>query len=313
MLVIGIAAFGITLLSFLAGEEGESASGSVAVPTSATPSRTPPTSSARPEQAYEAPPPDLNPPDLPYPETYEEAAQWLLENAAYRESIENPTLCPLPAIDPVGASRAELTEHLNSLTACLMQVWERPLNEAGFVMPRPPATVYNEPITTGCGTLDDINAVYCGADQRIYFAKPLYRIFPEDLQRARFLIDVIIGHEFGHAIQARTGILISSAAWQQEVTEKEGRIFSRRLETQADCLSGMFTASVAESSGLSEGDLRTLKKLAYNLGDDVLTGKAGYDGDHGLGKTRQRWFTEGLTTVDIGTCNTYDVAASQVR
>ena len=314
VLVVGIAAFAITLLSFLAPDNDETAGGSVATtaPTTTT-TGTPPTSSPNPESAYSAPAPDLNPPDLPYPETYQEAKDWLVSNAAYDESIDNPTQCPLPAVDAVGASKAELTAHLNALTACLMEVWERPMNQAGFVMPRPPATVYNEPITTGCGTLDEINAVYCAADQRIYFAQPLYRIFPENLQRARFMIDVIIGHEFGHAIQARSGILISSYAWQQEVSEADGRVFSRRLETQADCLAGMFTSSVSEASSLSQSDLNALKKLAYNLGDDILTGQAGYDGDHGSGKARQRWFTKGLETVEIGTCNTYDVSASQVR
>lgn len=323
ILLAGVAVFVISLLSFLApGDErsGGTVTTIPTVPTSQAPAPTqsgpaspPPTSTAQPTQAYEAPPPDMNPPELPYPETYGQARDWLVENAVYAQAIVKPTQCDLPEVDPTTASKAELTQHLNDLTACLMAVWEAPLNEAGFKMPRPPATVYTEPITTGCGTLDEVNAVYCAADQRIYYAKPIYRIFPENLQQARFLIEMIIGHEFGHAIQARSGILISSAAWQQQVSAAEGRVFSRRLETQADCLAGMFTSSVGPTSGLTDNDMATLKKLAYNLGDDVLTGKAGYDGDHGSGKSRQRWFTKGVDTLQIGSCNTYNVPASQVR
>lgn len=320
--VAGLAIFAISLFNFLKPDD-ERGGGTVTLPTVTT-SREPtatsqptattqPTTTTRPTSTYTAPPPDKNPPDLPQPETYGEAKDWLLNNAVYAQSIANPTVCDLPEVNPTTASKAELTKHLNDLTACLMAVWERPLKNAGFKMPRPPATVYTEPITTGCGTLDEVNAVYCAADQRIYYAMPIYKIFPKDLQQARFLIEVIIGHEFGHAIQARSGILISSAAWQQQVSESEGRVFSRRLETQADCLAGMFTSAVGPSSGLTQSDLATLKKLTYNLGDDVLSGQAGYDGDHGSGKSRQRWFTSGVETVSIGSCNTYDVPASQVR
>ena len=85
----------------------------------------------------------------------------------------------------------------------------------GLPAPRPPVTVYTEPITTGCGSLDDVNAVYCAADQHIYYAKPLYKIFPADQQKAPFVVEAVLAHEFGHTIQARSGILIASMAWEQ--------------------------------------------------------------------------------------------------
>lgn len=324
VLVVGIGLFAMSLMSFLFGDEngGGTATGrpstvvTTEVPTigpTQTESPPPTATPSRPVDTWQAPEPDFSPPDLPVPETYGEAKDWLVDNAAYAESVLNPTLCDLRPIDASRASVDELTVHLNLLTACLMKVWQEPITDAGFKLPRPPVTVYNEPITTGCGELNEVNAVYCGADQRIYYAKPVYRIFPENLQDARFLVEMIIAHEFGHAIQGRTGILISSAAWQQQGTEAEGRVFSRRLETQADCLSGMFQSAVAEGAGLTGNDLATLKELTFNLGDDVLTGQAGYDGDHGLGKNRQRWFTAGFETTSIGTCNTYVVPNSQVR
>ncbi len=301
VLVVGTGFFLVSLMNYLGGGDPQN---SVDPPTVAPTPSTPP----RP-----VPEPDFDPPPIPQPETYGEAEKWLTSNPAYSQSIAVPTDCAVPGIDITTASVAELTTHFNELTACLMRVWQEPLEAAGYQLPRPPVTVYNEPITTGCGSLDEVNAVYCAADQRIYYAKPLYRIFPEEQQKARFVAEMILAHEFGHTIQARTGILISSIAWEQRAEGAEAKVFSRRLEVQADCFSGMFTTSVAQASGMSAEEMENLQGVAYNLGDDVLSGQPGYEGGHGSGKARQRWFTSGQETTSMGTCNTYTVPASQVR
>ncbi len=298
ILVIAVGFFAIALTNYLGAD----------VPGGNWPSANPTTA-----PPVAVPEPDFDPPAVPQPETYEEAEKWLTENAAYTQSAPIPTDCQVPGIDLPEASVTELTDHMNALTGCLWRVWSAPLEAAGFQMPRPPVTVYTEPITTACGDQDDVNAVYCAADQRIYYAKPLYKIFPKDQQRMAFVADTIIAHEFGHAIQARTGILISSIAWEQKASKAEARVFSRRLEVQADCFAGMFTSAVGASSGLSNDDLVNLREVMYNLGDDVLSGKANYDGDHGLGKSRKTWFTTGQDNSLMGTCNTYTVPAAAVR
>ena len=65
----------------------------------------------------------------------------------------------------------------------------------------------------------------------------------------------------------------------------------------------MICASPSRQS-LSAAELRDLEVLAYNLGDDVLTGRASIDVGHGLGRTRQEWFARGLSSADLATCNT---------
>ena len=299
VLVVGIAFFALSLVQYLGGgSEGP---------------QDRPTTGQTVAPPVVVPAPDFSPPPVPQPETYGEATDWLTENKVYGQTAPIPTDCAVPQIDMTTASVPELTAHLNELTACLWRVWSDPLETAGFQMPRPPVTVYTEPITTGCGSLDDVNAVYCAADQRIYYAKPLYKIFPPDQQKAPFVIESVLAHEFGHAIQARTGILIASMAWEQKSSKAVARVFSRRLEVQADCLSGMFTVAVGNASGLSTNDLSNLQDVMYNLGDDVLTGKANYDGDHGLGKSRKNWFTVGQQNSAIAKCNTYTANESLVR
>lgn len=301
VLVVGIAFFAISLMHYLG------TSTDVAGPTGGQ------TTSSVPQRTGPAPEPDTNPPEIPVPETYSDAEQWLTANPVYDQTVPVPTECGIPRIDMTTASVGDLTSHLNDLTACLWRVWSGPLESAGYQLPRPPVTVYTEPITTGCGKLDEVNAVYCAADQRIYYARPLWKIFPADQQRLPFVVESIIAHEFGHTIQARTGILISSMAFEQKGTEAEGKILSRRLEVQADCLAGMFTEAAGPSSGLDRGNLDILREVFYNLGDDVLSGENNIQGDHGLGRSRMAWFTTGQTNTQVGACNTYTAPTSSVR
>ncbi len=310
-LVIGIGFFLVSLMQYLTAEDvpeaGESTQ-SAQPQASAQPTK--PQTSAAPTGVAK---PDLNPPDIPVPETYGQAEQWLVANPLYSQTVPVPTNCTVGQINPATASVKQLEQHLNNLTGCLVMVWQGPVTQAGFKLPRPPVTVYTEPITTACGTLDEVNAVYCAGDQRIYYAQSLYQIFPPEVSRLPFMVDMVIGHEFGHGIQARTGILVSSMAFEQQANKKEAAGLSRRLEQQADCLSAQFLKSVAEASSMSATDQKNLKVIAYNLGDDVLSGEVGYVGDHGSGKARQRWFTSGMGSADVGVCNTYTADEAAVR
>jgi predicted metalloprotease len=264
-------------------------------------------------QVNNVPAPDYNPPAIPQPKTYDQATTWMEKNAIYTKNVPVPTNCTVPYLDPTTASTTELEDHLNQLTACLWGVWEGPMTQAGFELPRPPATVYTSAITTPCGKADLGNAFYCGADQHIYYAKDLPKILPPKIRTKPFVTDAIMAHEFGHAIQARTGILIAEKAWEQKAGEAEGRVFSRRTEVQADCFAGLWVNAVAKASKLTPSDFDNLKYLFYNIGDDVLTGEANYDGDHGLSKNRQAWVTIGLGTDQIGKCNAFVAPKDAVR
>jgi predicted metalloprotease len=264
-------------------------------------------------QVTNVPAPDYSPPTVPAPNSYEQATTWMQKNAIYNQSVPVPTNCTVPYIDSTTASTADLEKHLNQLTACLWGVWEGPTTTASFKLPRPPATVFTTDITTPCGKTGTGNAFYCAADQHIYYAQDLYRILPTSVRKKPFVTEAIMAHEFGHAIQARTGILIAEKAWEQKDSAAEARILSRRTEMQADCFAGLWVDAVAKASNLTSSDLDSLKFLFFNIGDDVLAGDANYDGDHGLSKNRQAWLITGLGNSQIGKCDTYTAAASQVR
>ena len=263
-------------------------------------------------EGYQAPPADFNPPDLHSPTTVGEAQKWLTDNAIYSENVPSPTNCTETPITE-GLSKAQMETRLNALMACLMQVWEPPMKAAGFEMPRPPVTVYTSAITTACGVMKEVNAAYCAGDQHVYYALPLLNALPDQVASTKYAAEDVIAHEFGHAVQARSGILISDKALEQRASKSDALIMSRRAEQQADCFGGLFVGSVAQSQGFSQNDLQSLVDMTYYLGDDVLSGQANIQGDHGLGTNRQAWFAKGVQTNQIGVCNTWTVPASQVR
>jgi len=272
-----------------------------------------PTSPYRNED-YTPPGIDRNPPPVPGPRNMDAAGRLVRGNPLYDEQVPTPTNCRMAAMDVRTASASEKQDHFNELMGCLMTVFAEPVEQAGFTMPRPPVVVYNRPIKTACGDFSEVNAAYCTGDQRVYYANSLLRAFPPQVAGAPYAAEMILAHEFGHAIQARTAILVSGKYLEQDArSERAAMDLSRRTEVQADCLAGQYVRSVAQSQGLGEGELGRLSDLAYNLGDDVLSGRPGWSGGHGTGNARQDWFDRGLGSDAIGACNAFVASEDEVR
>lgn len=266
---------------------------------------------------YQMPQPDLNPPDLPMPQTYDEAADWAQANIFYDQDVPSPVRCDIPDIDPSKASQSEMQSFLNDVVQCLMRVWAPELQAAGFNAARPSVTIYSGQAQSPCGTLPRENAIYCSADQQIYYAMDLPALFPQ-YKDDPFVPVAILAHEFGHAIQAQTGILYGEAVWQQYYSDQDDQDsayqVSRRTEMQADCFAGEFVNAVAQSAGISQQEQTVIASLFFSIGDDQLSGST-KEGDHGTGANRRSWITIGFTNSKAGACNTFgdDVDDSSVN
>jgi uncharacterized protein len=273
--------------------------------------------SEQPEMAYQnedyqVPPPDQSPPPLPVPQTYEEAVGYITRNPFYDQTAPLPVRCDSRPINVATSSDDELDEHFESLMECLVRFWEPPVTSAGFIIVRPTVTIYGSKITTKCGEAG-VNAFYCTADQQIYFSNRLGDGLPV-VRREKWAADVVMAHEFAHAVQARTAILVSSNALGANSNDKSIELeLSRRTETQADCFSGMFVRGVSQSLGVQQSDLEGIQETYLAVGDDVLSGKPNIVGNHGLGKSRRYWGTVGLRTSDVNDCNTFTADQDQVR
>ncbi len=263
-------------------------------------------------ESYTPPPADLNPPALPVPETVSQAKELLTNNKLYAQTAPRPIRCDVPEINLMTADNATLKKHMEDVMACLMREWIVPVEKAGYQLPRPSVTVYDTPITTKCGKLPMPNAVYCGADQQVYYAKNLPTVVPASIRNSRFVVETIMAHEFGHAIQARTAILISATYFEKNASSTAAaNELSRRTELQADCFAGIFLGSVSQSAGMDQQELNNALALFEAIGDDKLSGKD--EGGHGSSASRRYWGEMGLASTQIGACNTYVAEPSAVR
>ncbi|MGI8457273.1 MAG: neutral zinc metallopeptidase [Propionibacteriaceae bacterium] len=260
---------------------------------------------------YQVPPPDTDPPPLPYAQSQDEVAAYLQTNPFYDQSTPIPVRCDLKPINLTTASDSALKTHFSTLMGCLLRVWEPPISDAGWQIVRPTVTIYGESVNTKCGN-SGVNAFYCAADQQVYYSNLLVQAIPA-VTAANRGGDIVVAHEFGHALQARTGILITAHLATRNGSEADQLLASRRLEAQADCFSGMFIRAVSRSLGIQQSDVPSIENTFRAIGDDTLSGKANVEGDHGLARSRLYWGQEGLGHSTVSSCNTFVVPASQVR
>lgn len=271
---------------------------------------------------YVPPPPGLEKP-LPLDFRNDEIEPLLTANPLYAQTLPVPVRCDLtdPDMDIQTASDAEVSAYIDEVIACNMRAWDQPVRGTQrFELVRPIVNVYRDTVTTPCGggRAQGPNASYCASNQQVYFsrslagARPSFAIIDEP-----HTVDVIMAHEFGHALQARTSLLFASVLKGQQTGDQRSALeFSRRTELQADCFTGQFVQSVRQSVGYTATDLDRFVTTMRVIGDDALAGRPGDPsvvGNHGQGASREYWFQVGLTTTDIGRCNTFTAPADFVR
>lgn len=255
---------------------------------------------------YTPGPPDLNPGHPPVPTTNQ--IDSLLDNNSFYAQQTKPTQCEIGQIDLSRASTSQIEDYLNSFVNCLMAVWYPPVVTAGYFLPHPSVTVYTHQIHSPCGTLDTGNAVYCSADQQIYYAADLINYLPARFASTRFTGEAIIAHEFGHALQYRT-MIMASEVWKEDnaATDAEQMEWSRRTELQADCFAGVFFNAIAASTDLTTQDESNITSMFEALGGAVPNSD-----DHGTGQSRGYWVTQGLSSSSPGVCSTYTAPSDEV-
>ena len=265
------------------------------------------------QEDYRVPPPEANPPEIPLPKVEADLETLTEQNKVYGATVPNPTRCEMTEITLGSSSKSEIKSSMDELTACLARVWDPTLEASGWTFVRPVSNVYSTKITTPCGKVPTGNAFYCGANQQIYLATDLNKVLPPSVASGRFVVETVIAHEVGHAVQYRTGIGASSSYMIQNLPKAQSLEVNRRLEVQADCFAGLFLGSVAQSRGMTESDLDNIRKTMVAIGDDTLSGKPDIVGNHGRGASRQYWAEMGMASTKVGACNTFVAPANLVK
>ena len=165
---------------------------------------------------------------------------------------------------------------------------------------------------TACGTIDaaETGPAYCGADNTMVLPVAFFRdeiVGADEALNNDAAVAAVIGHEFGHHIQAVAGVGDAVAEARADLPDLSN-LLSVANELHADCLMGEWMSSVDDEKRLEPGDLDEVLTTLEKIGDDKLSESVGEQADpetfdHGTAEQRQTWFGVGFETRDIEACN----------
>jgi predicted metalloprotease len=183
--------------------------------------------------------------------------------------------------------------------------------------------IFDQQTNTGCGAASSATGpFYCPPDQTIYIDTSFYAEL-----RDRFgasggpLAEMyVVAHEWGHHIQALTGVM--------DRADRSGTgpaSDSVRIEVQADCFAGAWVAAASDTEDAK--GVAFLKPVTQQEIDDALSAAAAVGDDriqeaatgqvnpeawtHGSAEQRQRWFMTGYQS-GPSACDTFSVSADQL-
>jgi hypothetical protein len=199
------------------------------------------------------------------------------------------------------------------LVNCLVKAFAKPLAARGIQLNKPRIKAYRKTIKTPCGRFGqrDAPAYYCSVTHTIYWP-----VAGDDANEAYTFARLgyigLVAHEFGHHLQAESGMLREYGPRVFSTKSRGQRyLLSRRLELQAQCFEGVFLATAARSIGLSSNDRYQLRVWHTYTGDEDPP--AGRKPDHGSSAAQIRWLSRGMESADLGRCNTWKASKKSVK
>jgi uncharacterized protein len=208
---------------------------------------------------------------------------------------------------------ANLAAYGKKLVGCLVKAFDKPLAARGIDLTTPKVKTYSKTIKTPCGKFGqrDSPAYYCSATHTIYLPQS-GDDSDEAYTFARLGYVGLVAHEFGHHMQAASGMLREYGQRSFVAKNRSNRyLLSRRMELQAQCFEGIFLAATTRSIGLSSYDRYQLRVWHSFTGDEDPP-KARKP-DHGSSAAQIRWLNRGLDSADFGRCNTWKASKKSVK
>jgi predicted metalloprotease len=166
---------------------------------------------------------------------------------------------------------------------------------------------------TGCGPASSqTGPFYCPADQLVYFDLDfLNQLQSQFGAQGDFATAYITAHEYGHHVQDLQGLSRQVSDLSQRQPSRANEL-SIRLELGADCLAGVWGASV--KGELDQGDFEEGVRAAAAVGDDRIQmateGRTDPETwNHGSSADRVSWFRRGFQSGNPNACNTFTADA----
>ncbi|MEU4291023.1 neutral zinc metallopeptidase [Kribbella sp. NPDC026596] len=226
----------------------------------------------------------------------------LARNPIYRAGKLPSPNCAEPELEPT--SLRNVRAYYADFVACLNEAWAPVIRKAGFTFTPPKLdVVLGKSPSSPCHFYDG-PAYYCG--DTIYLdAQADLDGYEDDPETASTWMAVTIVHEYGHHVQALTGIL--AATYKRGITLNGIELHqeeSRRVELQADCFGGAYLGADAVSFP-ADDDWR-------EIWEEVVRSTEDPDHDHGSVASFGLWSEAGFDAGGPGACNTYTADSALV-
>ena len=193
-------------------------------------------------------------------------------------------------------------------------VWSEIFRGFGQRYKEPKLVIFEGREPTGCGTgVAAMGPFYCPQDQKVYIDLAFYNELKTRFKApGEFAQAYVVAHEVGHHVQTLLGISDKVIELRGRMNQRDANALQVRMELQADCLAGVWANNAHRTKQILEpGDVESALNAASAIGDDRIQKQTqGYvvpDAfTHGSSEQRVRWFTQGLKSGDMQTCDTFN-------
>ena len=198
--------------------------------------------------------------------------------------------------------------------------WSEIFAQGGRTYSPPKLRLFSGAVESACGFARAASGpFYCPKDRHVYldtsFFDELEKRFRGCQGKAcEFAEAYVIAHEVGHHVQNLLGVLPKATEIQQSSDKASANRVQVMIELQADCFAGIWANhSQAKWKLIEPGDVEAALQTAAAIGDDRLQQQSrGYivpdSFTHGSSAQRARWFSNGLKSGAVSSCNTFEAA-----
>jgi predicted metalloprotease len=224
---------------------------------------------------------------------------------------------PAPQTQSAPAHPPPANDHMAKFVSTVLadteDVWTQLFKQGGATYVNPKLVLFRGAVRTGCGQGQAaMGPFYCPADRKVYIDLDFYETLKTQLGApGDFAQAYVIAHEVGHHVQNLLGISDKMEQMRGRASPAEANALSVRMELQADCFAGVWANHAQEARQiLEQGDVEEAMNAAAKIGDEALQRSRGgvvvpESFTHGTSAQRQRWFSTGLKTGSVKSCDTF--------
>jgi uncharacterized protein len=218
-----------------------------------------------------------------------------------------------------GSRSDTMGQFVSAVLGSTETVWTDIFAQAGKTYKPPTLVMFSGATQSGCGFAKSaMGPFYCPLDQKVYLDTSFFQDLEGRLgacqvgsKTCQFSQAYVIAHEIGHHVQNLLGVLPKVQQAKRAMDETESNSLQVRVELQADCFAGVWAnRGQAKWDFIEPGDVDSALQTASAIGDDRLQRRSqGYvvpDAfTHGTSAQRSRWFTTGLKSGNVASCDTF--------